>query len=126
MKVIIKRKRRQIHPDGTGSGTITTAATFVAGACPVLTDQSGTAPRSLPRSYTIVSIQEAKPTLVKRTPRKHLPQPSDLEMIALAKPEPKKESESDFSFELMSKSLVPDAFPSMEVRSKSPYAKRGA
>lgn len=47
-------------------------------------------------------------------------------MIALAKPEPKKESESDFSFELMSKSLVPDAFPSMEVRSKSPYAKRGA
>lgn len=122
---ILKRILRQNEKSTSNTGG--SISSLIRGTSASLAQHANvTAPTVVGPIFHVLNIElKSFPVSRARYGKKQRRKPSEIEMIAFAKPHAAAVSEntSDFSYELMSKLLVPDGFPESEPRSQSPYSR---
>lgn len=127
----IKIRKRIQRGDTTTADRKGPVAAMISGTSAALDYASNiTSPLVFRPHFTISGLETKRPTMV--STRRHskrarkATRPTELEMIAFASPaeRPEEKLASDFGFELLSTSLVPQKFPQQELRSESPHARR--
>jgi hypothetical protein len=124
----IEIKNRILREDTTTADEKGAVATMIGGTSARLHYASnGTAQPVVFRPQFSIGFETKRPAVVSSRRRRSKPPKKvarpDLEMMAFATPAER--PQETLAFELLSTSLVPRKFPEQELRSKSPYARRG-